>query len=104
MERPHECDEMLFRLMEDCWQWEPCKRPNFAMIHQATENILEAVKAKRDQLQFRPHQRSKSLGQEDDDSGCNKSSTISSSGSSSFRSRSPTNKENLPPPPPPKRR
>jgi hypothetical protein len=37
MEKPEDCDELLYKLMKMCWKFEPSKRPKF---HEIIKTLL----------------------------------------------------------------
>ncbi|KAM8804739.1 tyrosine-protein kinase Fes/Fps [Eudromia elegans] len=39
LERPEQCPEDMYRLMQRCWEYEPCKRPSFSALHQELLSI-----------------------------------------------------------------
>lgn len=44
MDPPEDCPEHWYRLMEECWKYNPRERPNFYML---VEELLEYVESKR---------------------------------------------------------
>ncbi|NWH48350.1 FES kinase, partial [Fregata magnificens] len=34
LDPPEQCPEEVYRLMQRCWEYDPCKRPSFSTIHQ----------------------------------------------------------------------
>ncbi|NXK98354.1 FES kinase, partial [Formicarius rufipectus] len=34
LDRPEQCPEEVYQLMQCCWEYDPCKRPSFSTIHQ----------------------------------------------------------------------
>lgn len=40
MECPAGCPAAVYKLMRDCWEWNPAKRPTFYDIHDRLEHMF----------------------------------------------------------------